>query len=107
MVYDRGCFVVCSEEEAKRSIYSVSTKYYYAFGCRVHEPLTYKIRCIVTYPSKILFFFYILVLLENAVKLWLMCLVAALPDVRWVLPDSYVVDGDCGYGGLVCCSSYI
>ncbi|RID55896.1 hypothetical protein BRARA_G03135 [Brassica rapa] len=56
-----------SEEEAKRSIYSVSTKYYYAFGCRVHEPLTYKIR--------------------------------SLPDVRWVLPDSYVVDGDCGYGG--------
>lgn len=36
-----------------------------------------------------------------------MCLVAALPDVRWVLPDSYVVDGDSGYGGLVCCSSYI
>ncbi|CAN6938329.1 unnamed protein product [Brassica oleracea var. botrytis] len=64
-----------SEEEAKRSIYSVSTKYYYAFGCRVHEPLTYKIR--------------------------------SLPDVRWVLPDSYVVDGDSGYGGLVCCSSYI
>ncbi|CAN7130149.1 unnamed protein product [Brassica rapa subsp. narinosa] len=57
-----------SEEEAKRSIYSVSTNYYYAFGCRVHEPLTYKIR--------------------------------SLPDVRWVLPDSYVVDGDCGYGGL-------
>ncbi|CAN6935175.1 unnamed protein product [Brassica oleracea] len=56
-----------SEEEAKRSIYSVSTKYYYAFGCRVHEPLTYKIR--------------------------------SLPDVRWVLPDSYVVDGDSGYGG--------
>ena len=38
--------VVCSEEEAKKSIYSVSTKYYYAFGCRVHEHLTYKIRCI-------------------------------------------------------------
>ncbi|CAH8359313.1 unnamed protein product [Eruca vesicaria subsp. sativa] len=56
-----------SEEEAKRSIYSVSTKYYYAFGCRVHEPLTYKIR--------------------------------SLPDVRWVLPDSYVVDCDSGYGG--------
>ncbi|KAF3516826.1 hypothetical protein DY000_02063747 [Brassica cretica] len=56
-----------SEEEAKRSIYSVSTKYYYAFGCRVHEPLTYKIR--------------------------------SLPNVRLVLPDSYVVDGDSGYGG--------
>ncbi|VVA95061.1 unnamed protein product [Arabis nemorensis] len=56
-----------SEEEAKKSIYSVSTKYYYAFGCRVHEPLTYKIR--------------------------------TLPDVKWVLPDSFIVDGDSGYGG--------
>ncbi|KAG7589883.1 hypothetical protein ISN44_As07g021120 [Arabidopsis suecica] len=56
-----------SEEEAKKSIYSVSTKYYYAFGCRVHEPLTYKIR--------------------------------SLPDVKWVLPDSYIVDGDHRYGG--------
>ncbi|KAJ0256377.1 Multiple organellar RNA editing factor 7 [Hirschfeldia incana] len=56
-----------SEEEAKKSIYSVSTKYYYAFGCRVHEPLTYKI--------------------------------TSLPDVRWVLPDSFMVDGDSGYGG--------
>ncbi|GJV46605.1 multiple organellar RNA editing factor 7, mitochondrial [Tanacetum coccineum] len=26
-----------SEEEAKRSMYSVSTKYYYAFGCRIDE----------------------------------------------------------------------
>nr|VDD00696.1 unnamed protein product [Brassica rapa] len=61
-----------SEEEAKKSIYSVSTKYYYAFGCRVHEHLTYKIR--------------------------------SLPDVRWVLPDSFIVDGgDSGYGGLICC----
>ncbi|KAL1203754.1 Multiple organellar RNA editing factor 7 [Cardamine amara subsp. amara] len=56
-----------SEEEAKKSIYSVSTKYYYAFGCRVHEPLTYKIR--------------------------------SLPDVKWVLPDSFTVDGDNRYGG--------
>ncbi|KAJ0229019.1 Multiple organellar RNA editing factor 7 [Hirschfeldia incana] len=56
-----------SEEEAKRSIYSVSTKYYYAFGCRVHQSLTYKLR--------------------------------SLPDVRWVLPDSYIVDSDSGYGG--------
>ncbi|KFK41679.1 hypothetical protein AALP_AA2G158800 [Arabis alpina] len=45
-----------SEEEAKRSMYSVSTKYYYAFG--------------------------------------------SLPDVKWVLPDSFIVDGgDSGYGG--------
>ncbi|XP_023643659.1 multiple organellar RNA editing factor 7, mitochondrial isoform X1 [Capsella rubella] len=64
-----------SEEEAKKSIYSVSTKYYYAFGCRVHEPLTNKIR--------------------------------SLPDVRWVLPDSFIVDGDNRYGGLLCCLSFV
>ncbi|XVF74315.1 hypothetical protein PTKIN_Ptkin13bG0100700 [Pterospermum kingtungense] len=43
-----------SEEEAKKSIYSVSTKYYYAF---------------------------------------------ALPNVKWVLPDSYLGHGDNSYGG--------
>lgn len=35
----------CSEEEAKKSIYSVSTKYYFAFGCKVPEDLTLKIKC--------------------------------------------------------------
>ncbi|KAL5583660.1 hypothetical protein UlMin_016102 [Ulmus minor] len=34
-----------SEEEAKKSIYSVSTKYYYAFGCKIHENLTLEIKC--------------------------------------------------------------
>ncbi|KAA8540239.1 hypothetical protein F0562_024198 [Nyssa sinensis] len=33
-----------SEEEAKKSIYSVSTKYYYAFGCRIPENVTQKIK---------------------------------------------------------------
>ncbi|KAJ4828056.1 hypothetical protein Tsubulata_046684 [Turnera subulata] len=33
-----------SEEEAKKAIYSVSTKYYYAFGCKVTEDLTCKIK---------------------------------------------------------------
>ncbi|KAG5523574.1 hypothetical protein RHGRI_035397 [Rhododendron griersonianum] len=33
-----------SEEEAKRSIYSVSTKYYYAFGCKVSENLIHKVK---------------------------------------------------------------
>ncbi|KAH9713615.1 multiple organellar RNA editing factor 7 [Citrus sinensis] len=38
------------EEDAKKSIYSVSTKYYYAFGCKVPEDFAYKIRCnIVTF----------------------------------------------------------
>ncbi|KAJ8755777.1 hypothetical protein K2173_024321 [Erythroxylum novogranatense] len=33
-----------SEEEAKNVIYSVSTKYYYAIGCKVPESLTFKIK---------------------------------------------------------------
>ncbi|KAF3452023.1 hypothetical protein FNV43_RR08119 [Rhamnella rubrinervis] len=56
-----------SEEEAKRSIYSVSTKYYYAFGCKIPEDMTYKIKY--------------------------------LPNVRWVLPDSYLCHGENDYGG--------
>ncbi|XP_039041142.1 multiple organellar RNA editing factor 7, mitochondrial-like isoform X1 [Hibiscus syriacus] len=57
-----------SEEEAKKSIYSVSTKYYYAFGCKVQLDLAFKIN--------------------------------SLPNVKWVLPDSYVGDhGDNSYGG--------
>ncbi|XP_042509378.1 multiple organellar RNA editing factor 7, mitochondrial isoform X1 [Macadamia integrifolia] len=56
-----------SVEAAKESIYSVSTKYYYAFGCRVPEKLTCKIR--------------------------------SLPNVRWVLPDSYLNANENDYGG--------
>ncbi|KAM1060141.1 hypothetical protein TB1_024097 [Malus domestica] len=56
-----------SEEEAKKSIYSVSTKYYFAFGCKVPEDLTSKIK--------------------------------SLPNVRWVLPDSYLCHGENDYGG--------
>ncbi|KAL9463686.1 hypothetical protein AB3S75_001490 [Citrus x aurantiifolia] len=55
------------EEDAKKSIYSVSTKYYYAFGCKVPEDFAYKIR--------------------------------SLPNVKWVLPDSYLCHGESGYGG--------
>ncbi|GMI93680.1 hypothetical protein HRI_003037300 [Hibiscus trionum] len=57
-----------SEEEAKKSIYSVSTKYYYAFGCKIPEDLAFKIK--------------------------------SLPNVKWVLPDSYIGGrGDNSYGG--------
>ncbi|XP_052174514.1 multiple organellar RNA editing factor 7, mitochondrial [Diospyros lotus] len=56
-----------SQEEAKKSIYSVSTKYYYAFGCKIPENLTHKIK--------------------------------SLPNVRWVLPDSYLSNGENNYGG--------
>ncbi|XP_031122677.1 multiple organellar RNA editing factor 7, mitochondrial-like [Ipomoea triloba] len=37
---------VGSEEEAKRSIYSVSTKYYYAFSCKIPENLTHSIKAL-------------------------------------------------------------
>ncbi|KAK9152986.1 hypothetical protein Sjap_000466 [Stephania japonica] len=33
-----------SEEEARKSMYSVSTKYYFAFGCIVSEEISYKIK---------------------------------------------------------------
>ncbi|XP_058107772.1 multiple organellar RNA editing factor 8, chloroplastic/mitochondrial-like [Magnolia sinica] len=36
--------VLGSEEEAKKSIYSVSTRHYFAFGCLVSEELSYKIK---------------------------------------------------------------
>ncbi|CAN6444311.1 unnamed protein product [Victoria cruziana] len=36
--------VLGSEEEAKKSIYSVSTRHYFAFGCKVSEELSYKIK---------------------------------------------------------------
>ncbi|GAV81715.1 hypothetical protein CFOL_v3_25169 [Cephalotus follicularis] len=56
-----------SEEEAKRSIYSVSTKYYYAFGCKVPKILSY--------------------------------MIGNLPNVKWVLPDSYLYQVENNYGG--------
>lgn len=59
--------VLRSEEEAKKSIYSVSTKYYYAFGCKIAENLAHQIK--------------------------------SLPNVKWVLPDSYLCHGGNGYGG--------
>ncbi|XP_076936124.1 multiple organellar RNA editing factor 7, mitochondrial-like [Bidens hawaiensis] len=33
-----------SEEEAKKSMYSVSTKYYYAFGCKVDENVIHRVK---------------------------------------------------------------
>nr|XP_043617943.1 multiple organellar RNA editing factor 7, mitochondrial [Erigeron canadensis] len=33
-----------SEEEAKKSMYSVSTKYYYAFGCNLHQNVIHTIK---------------------------------------------------------------
>ncbi|KAL4584406.1 hypothetical protein LXL04_009007 [Taraxacum kok-saghyz] len=37
-----------SEEEAKRSIYSVSTKYYYAFGCKIDVNVVHRIKSMLT-----------------------------------------------------------
>lgn len=59
--------VVGSEEEARMSIYSVSTRCYFAFGCKISEELSYKIK--------------------------------PLPNVRWVLPDSYLDPRTKSYGG--------
>nr|GMC94038.1 multiple organellar RNA editing factor 7, mitochondrial [Ipomoea batatas] len=35
---------VGSEEETKRSVYSISKKYNYAFSCKIHEKLTHNIK---------------------------------------------------------------
>ncbi|KAG2580290.1 multiple organellar RNA editing factor 8, chloroplastic/mitochondrial-like [Panicum virgatum] len=59
--------VVGSEEEARQKIYSVSTRYYFAFGALVSEELSYKLK--------------------------------ELPNVRWVLPDSYLDVRNKDYGG--------
>ncbi|GJN38496.1 hypothetical protein PR202_gb27543 [Eleusine coracana subsp. coracana] len=61
--------VVGSEEEAKQKIYSVSTRYYFAFGALVSEELSHKLK--------------------------------ELPDVVWVLPDSYVDVENKDYGGNI------
>lgn len=85
---------LCSEEEAKKSIYSVSTKYYYAFSCKISEIFIDKIKgdlCIVPFSSSfalILIFYFGL-------------LFAALPNVRWVLPDSYLSHLENCYGGIL------
>ncbi|XP_019053863.1 PREDICTED: multiple organellar RNA editing factor 7, mitochondrial isoform X2 [Nelumbo nucifera] len=55
-----------STEEAKKSIYSVSTKYYYAFGCKLSQKFINKLN--------------------------------SLPNVRWVLPDSYLYASENDYG---------
>ncbi|KAI3759785.1 hypothetical protein L6452_07842 [Arctium lappa] len=34
-----------SEEEANSSMYSVSTKYYYVFGCKIDEKVVHRIKC--------------------------------------------------------------
>lgn len=36
--------LICSEEEARMKIYSVSTRCYYAFGALVSEEISYKIK---------------------------------------------------------------
>lgn len=45
--------LIRSEEDAKKSIYSVSTKYYYAFGCKVPEDLVFKIKSESFFPLQI------------------------------------------------------
>ncbi|KAL5724399.1 hypothetical protein ACHQM5_007668 [Ranunculus cassubicifolius] len=59
--------VVGSEEEARRKIYSVSTRHYYAIGVIVPEEMSYKFK--------------------------------EMPNIRWVLPDSYLNVREKDYGG--------
>ncbi|MBA0580135.1 hypothetical protein Gorai_022365, partial [Gossypium raimondii] len=46
MYYNYFLFLVfiCSEDEARMKIYSVSTRHYYAFGALVSEEVSYKIK---------------------------------------------------------------
>lgn len=39
-----GCFLIFSEEEAKKKIYSVSTTTYTGFGALISEELSYKVK---------------------------------------------------------------
>lgn len=76
------------------SIYSVSTKHYFAFGCKVSEEISYKIKRMsdLFSCSYICVFKYLFVQLISAHN-------AALPKVRWVLPDSYLDVKNKDYGG--------
>lgn len=100
-------FRICSEEDAKKSIYSVSTKYYYAFGCKVPEDFAYKIRCnIVTFFHQVYLSLIVVFLLKVEIDKTVFRF-AALPNVKWVLPDSYLCHGESGYGGTIACSVFI
>lgn len=104
-------FIFCtydsySEEEARKKIYSVSTRCYFAFGALVSEEVSLKIK------GGFLFFFFLL----QAVDLFVFCflfllmmgiliswifVISELPRVRWVLPDSYLDVKNKDYGGMV------
>lgn len=63
--------ILCSEEAAKKSIYSVSTKYYYAFSCKVPENLTHKIKCKFSgVPSNFSCFCFSIKIFEHIVLTW-------------------------------------
>lgn len=44
MLMVSGCFLICSEEEAKKKIYSVCTTTYTGFGALISEELSYKVK---------------------------------------------------------------
>jgi len=53
--------VVCSEEEAKKKIYSVSTSTYTGFGALISEELSYKVKGAI---DSLLFYVSIFILVE-------------------------------------------
>lgn len=90
----------CSEEEAKKKIYSVCTSTYTGFGALISEELSYKVKGwisvglilanVLLYPE---------VLTEFNFFLMLPSLLEGLPGVLWVLPDSYLDVPNKDYGG--------
>ena len=92
--------VICSsEDEARMKIYSVSTRHYFAFGALVSEELYYKLKGIGHYMKFLVWHLFMKVtsndLFLNATNL----LFSELPQVRWVLPDSYLDVRNKDYGG--------
>lgn len=47
LVVSHSCLFVCSEEEAKKKIYSVCTTTYTGFGVLISEELSYKVKGMV------------------------------------------------------------
>lgn len=91
-------------------IYSVSTRYYFAFGALVSEKLSMKIHGMSTdfyafvcfeahnYIYVYKYFFQILSFVYNMFH-FLLTTCADLPGVTWVLPDSYLDITNKTYGG--------
>ena len=89
---------LCSEEEAKKKIYSVCTTTYTGFGALISEELSYKVK-----GDNFMALLFCKILSQNQV--WTeLCIIdvsasLGLPGVLWVLPDSYLDVPNKDYGG--------